>query len=98
MKFGGTSVRDAEAMCRLTDIVARETRPRLVVVSALAGVTDMLVELGSGRELAAGSVTVFASTRPRPARRGRVSPGRGFDSRISPASTVTVRPGQVGTP
>ena len=33
-------------------------------------------------------LTVFASTRPRPARRGRVAPGRGFDSRMSPASTV----------
>ena len=33
-------------------------------------------------------MTVFASTLPRPARRGRVAPGRGFDSRISPASTV----------
>ena len=35
-------------------------------------------------------LTVFASTLPRPARRGRVAPGRGFDSRISPASTVFV--------
>ena len=33
-------------------------------------------------------LTVFASTLKRPARRGRVAPGRGFDSRISPASTV----------
>ena len=33
-------------------------------------------------------LTVFASTLPRPARRGRVAPGRGFDTRISPASTV----------
>ena len=33
-------------------------------------------------------LTVFASTLPRPARRGRVAPGRGFDSRMSPASTV----------
>ena len=33
-------------------------------------------------------LTVFASTLPRPARRGRVAPGPGFDSRISPASTV----------
>ena len=33
-------------------------------------------------------LTVFASTLPRPARRGRVAPGRGFDSGISPASTV----------
>ena len=30
----------------------------------------------------------FASTLPRPARRVEVAPGRGFDSRISPASTV----------
>ncbi len=47
MKFGGTSVRDADAIRRLIDIVGRETRPRLVVVSALAGVTDTLVDLGS---------------------------------------------------
>ena len=33
-------------------------------------------------------LTVFASTPPRPARGGRVAPGPGFGSRISPASTV----------
>ena len=33
-------------------------------------------------------LTVFASTRPRPARRGHVAPGRGFDSGTSPTSTV----------
>jgi aspartate kinase len=43
MKFGGTSVKDAEAVGRLVRIVAREPRPRLVVVSALAGVTDALL-------------------------------------------------------
>ncbi len=47
MKFGGTSVRDADAIRRLADIVRRESRPRLVVVSALAEVTDALVELSS---------------------------------------------------
>ncbi|MGE4132426.1 MAG: lysine-sensitive aspartokinase 3 [Bdellovibrionales bacterium] len=45
MKFGGTSVQDAPAIRRLMDIV--ETRPgrRLVVVSALAGVTNQLLEI-----------------------------------------------------
>ena len=46
LKFGGTSVGDAAAIGRLADIVAREVRPRLVVVSALSGVTDLLVTLG----------------------------------------------------
>jgi aspartate kinase len=45
MKFGGTSVRDVEAVRRVVGIVGRETRPRLVVVSALAGVTDGLLEI-----------------------------------------------------
>ena len=31
-------------------------------------------------------LTVFASTLPRPARRGHVAPGRDFDSGTSPAS------------
>ena len=45
MKFGGTSVKDAEAVSRLARIVARERRPRLVVVSALSGVTDALLDV-----------------------------------------------------
>ena len=49
MKFGGTSVADPEAICRLIDIVRREQakttggKAPVVVVSALAGVTDTLV-------------------------------------------------------
>jgi aspartate kinase len=43
MKFGGTSVQDPEAVRRVVRIVADEKRPRLVVVSALAGVTDALL-------------------------------------------------------
>jgi aspartate kinase len=45
MKFGGTSVKDVEAAARLARIVARERRPRLVVVSALSKVTDALLEV-----------------------------------------------------
>jgi aspartate kinase len=52
MKFGGTSVADAEAMSRVTGIVTRQLafdpadRPPLVVVSALSKVTDRLIEVG----------------------------------------------------
>jgi aspartate kinase len=55
MKFGGTSVKDPEAVGRLVRIVARERRPRLVVVSALSGVTDAL--LGAARLAEAGDGT-----------------------------------------
>jgi len=45
-KFGGTSVGDAAAIRRLVSIVeARQNRQPLVVVSALAGVTDGLIAL-----------------------------------------------------
>ena len=47
MKFGGTSVRDADALDRLCHIVRSDTRRRLVVVSALSGVTDQLVDLAN---------------------------------------------------
>jgi len=50
MKFGGTSVADSDAIDRLIAIVRdhlRKTpaRPPIVVVSALAGVTDKLIEV-----------------------------------------------------
>ncbi|HWW85727.1 MAG TPA: aspartate kinase [Vicinamibacterales bacterium] len=45
LKFGGTSVADADAISRLVGIVRRQAAktPSVVVVSALAGVTDALV-------------------------------------------------------
>jgi aspartate kinase len=47
MKFGGTSVEDAEAILRLVDIVRSRLNARpVVVVSALSGVTDQLLEAG----------------------------------------------------
>ncbi|HXR98764.1 MAG TPA: lysine-sensitive aspartokinase 3 [Terriglobales bacterium] len=46
MKFGGTSVENAEALRRMAAIVADRAGERpVVVVSAMAGVTDRLVEL-----------------------------------------------------
>jgi aspartate kinase len=53
-KFGGTSVADAPAILRLIDIVRTRVAERpVVVVSALAGVTDML--LGLARRAEAGN-------------------------------------------
>jgi aspartate kinase len=43
LKFGGTSVADADAIARLVSIVRARGGPRTVVVSALAGVTDGLL-------------------------------------------------------
>jgi aspartate kinase len=44
-KFGGTSVADAERLRQAAGLVADREGPRVVVVSALAGVTNELVEL-----------------------------------------------------
>ena len=52
MKFGGTSVADADAMNRVLGIVRRQLDasrggvPPVVVVSAMSKVTDRLVETG----------------------------------------------------
>ena len=48
MKFGGTSVEDAAAIRRLIGIVRSRLGSRpVVVVSALARVTDQLLEAGN---------------------------------------------------
>jgi len=66
-KFGGTSVQDPEAVRRLVAIVKGEERPRLVVVSALARVTDALVELARHAERgdAAAARAAVRGLRPR---------------------------------
>ncbi|HEY3026418.1 MAG TPA: aspartate kinase, monofunctional class [Pyrinomonadaceae bacterium] len=63
MKFGGTSVGNAECIRRAADIVARAASegPVVVVVSAMGGVTNRLIEAAqastSGDMRAAGDVT-----------------------------------------
>ena len=58
MKFGGTSVADPDAIGRLIGIVAqqiaKDAQPPVVVVSALAGVTDKLVAVAQLAEEGAG--------------------------------------------
>src|SRR5262245_23070875 len=54
MKFGGTSVADADAITRVVSIVkaARDSSglPPVVIVSAMSGVTDRLLELTASAE------------------------------------------------
>ena len=47
-KFGGTSVADAEAIARTRDIIAsKRDRQPVVVVSALGGATNQLLEVAN---------------------------------------------------
>ncbi|MBD2785278.1 lysine-sensitive aspartokinase 3 [Xenorhabdus sp. DI] len=47
-KFGGTSVADFDAMSHCADIILANTNVRVVVLSASAGVTNLLVALAAG--------------------------------------------------
>jgi aspartate kinase len=49
-KFGGTSVATADAIRRLVRTVSQRPAVRVVVVSALAGVTDMLVAMADAAD------------------------------------------------
>ncbi|MBE3332119.1 lysine-sensitive aspartokinase 3 [Enterobacter cloacae complex sp. P27C] len=49
-KFGGTSVADYDAMNRSADVVLADPNTPLVVLSASAGVTNLLVSLSEGLE------------------------------------------------
>jgi len=49
-KFGGTSVADFDAMNRSIDVALADPNTRLVVLSASAGVTNLLVSLSEGLE------------------------------------------------
>src|SRR5512146_3387184 len=55
LKFGGTSVEDSDALRRVVGIVAQRNQPVVVVVSALAGVTDQL--LSAGEQAASGRLS-----------------------------------------
>ena len=46
MKFGGTSVGKPERMHHIVSLVTKEKEPVIVVLSALAGTTNVLVEIG----------------------------------------------------
>ncbi len=46
MKFGGTSVGKPERMHHIVSLVIKETEPVIVVLSALSGTTNVLLEIG----------------------------------------------------
>lgn len=50
-KFGGTSVADYHAMSRCTDIIISNPTINIVVVSASAGITNLLIALAQGQPL-----------------------------------------------
>ncbi len=60
MKFGGTSVKDLPAVRRLAEIVRAQRRPPVLVVSALAKVTDGLIEIARLAERGEGTAAVEA--------------------------------------
>ncbi len=47
MKFGGTSVGSAARMNEVANLVLAESRPKIVVLSAMSGTTNALVEISS---------------------------------------------------
>lgn len=58
-KFGGTSVADAAAMNHCADVVLANPATRVVVLSASAGVTNLLVSLAQGELDEAGQDTLL---------------------------------------
>jgi aspartate kinase len=52
MKFGGTSVGRPERMLQVSQLISKDTEPKIVVLSALSGTTNALVEIG--HSMAAG--------------------------------------------
>jgi aspartate kinase len=74
VKFGGTSVGDADAIRRVCDIVrSRQQRKPVVVVSALSGTTNELLEIA---ELASSGNLVSALSRVEEQRRRHIAVAR----------------------
>ena len=90
MKFGGTSVEDATAIRRVSQLVKRRLRhPPVVVVSALGGVTDQLLNAAKS---AAGSRLESAREVVRHLRqRAESSPQRSSKERRSSKESRTQR-------
>ncbi|HVZ26752.1 MAG TPA: hypothetical protein VG842_11890, partial [Sediminibacterium sp.] len=47
MKFGGTSVGKPERMHQVADLITRDQEPKIVVLSALSGTTNALVDISN---------------------------------------------------
>ncbi|GAA5141645.1 lysine-sensitive aspartokinase 3 [Thalassotalea piscium] len=62
-KFGGTSVGDYPAMLRCANIIKNDTGNRVVVVSASAGVTNLLVRLSQANLSSSEQVSIINQVR-----------------------------------
>ena len=47
MKFGGTSVGKPERMHQVAELIQRDKEPKIVVLSALSGTTNALVDISN---------------------------------------------------
>ena len=45
LKFGGTSVANSKSLNKVLEIIKNQNEPIVVVVSALGGITDLLMEM-----------------------------------------------------
>ena len=82
LKFGGTSVADAEAIRRTAEIVAgRRDRAPVVVVSAMAGATNALLALAeqAAKGHLIGAVRAVEGLRERPLTQAEALLGQGDD-------------------
>jgi len=61
MKFGGTSVGSSESIEKVIEIISKETRDKVVVLSAFSGITNLLVDINNQYKLGDESVnkTIF---------------------------------------
>ena len=50
LKFGGTSVANAESLSNVLKIVQKQKESTAVIVSALGGITDLLMEMLSSAQ------------------------------------------------
>ncbi len=78
-KFGGASLADANAIRRAVALVAAHSGPLVVVASAFAGVTDLLLDgarqAAAGRTNAPGRIAAELLRRHRQIVRGLIAPG-----------------------
>ncbi len=51
LKFGGTSVGSPERMHRVAELVTQSSEPKIVVLSAVSGTTNTLVQIGKALQL-----------------------------------------------
>jgi aspartokinase/homoserine dehydrogenase 1 len=62
-KFGGAALGDAPAIRAVVTLVGRQTGPRVIVVSALAGITDLLLDLLDRAESGDAAAAADAASR-----------------------------------